>query len=485
MRARIPGRGVRAGLALLVGTLAFSGCGVDVYQLPLPGGTDVGDDPINVTVYFNDVLDLVPKSSVKVDDLSVGQVTDVELDGYTAKVELTLRDDVDLPANAVATIRQTSLLGEKFVSLSAPETGASSERLTDDAVIPIERTGRNPEVEEVFSALSLVLNGGGIAKVKTIAQELNKALGGREEAAKSALNQLAVFTGQLDRNKADIVNAIEALNRLAVTARGQIGSIENALDELPSALDSLDAQRGDLVKMLQALEKLGGIGTRVIERSKESTIETIRQLEPVLTQLADSGQNLVDSFNVALTYPFVDEVVGRDPVVADRLQMGDYTNLSVQLDIDLTDPPDLPGIPCDPLSAIPADSPLGSIDVTGLCEDAQDAIAACVNNPSFRTCQALPAGIIGSVCDNISPRLPLLCGRLGASGGQGGTGGLGGVVGGLTGGLTGGLGGLLNRPATGAAATGTSTTRSYTVGELMDLYDPALVGLMIPGMVLR
>ena len=36
-----------------------------------------------------------------------------------------------------------------------------------------------------------------------------------------------------------------------------------------------------------------------------------------------------------LTYPFVDAVVGNNPPVARNLHMGDYTNLSVELDIDL------------------------------------------------------------------------------------------------------------------------------------------------------
>ena len=37
---------------------------------------------------------------------------------------MQLRREVKLPDNAVAKIRQTSLLGEKFVSLSPPESGA-------------------------------------------------------------------------------------------------------------------------------------------------------------------------------------------------------------------------------------------------------------------------------------------------------------------------------------------------------------------------
>ncbi|HCB03904.1 MAG TPA: hypothetical protein DEQ43_06595, partial [Nocardioides bacterium] len=102
-------------LGLLLGSVVLSGCDFDVYSLPLPGGTDVGDHPIEVTVQFADVLDLVPKSTVKVNDVSVGQVKTIELQGYHANVTLELRKDTLLPDNAVAEIRQTSLLGEKFV----------------------------------------------------------------------------------------------------------------------------------------------------------------------------------------------------------------------------------------------------------------------------------------------------------------------------------------------------------------------------------
>ena len=42
---------------------------------------------------------------------------------------LELRNDVELPDNAIAEIRQTSLLGEKFVSLGPPADGASAEPL--------------------------------------------------------------------------------------------------------------------------------------------------------------------------------------------------------------------------------------------------------------------------------------------------------------------------------------------------------------------
>ena len=117
-------------LGLLLSSVLLSGCDFDVYSLPLPGGTDVGDNPITVTVQFEDVLDLVPKSTVKVNDVSVGQVKSIELEGFHANVTLQLRDDTKLPDNTIAEIRQTSLLGEKFVSLATPETGAEARSAT-------------------------------------------------------------------------------------------------------------------------------------------------------------------------------------------------------------------------------------------------------------------------------------------------------------------------------------------------------------------
>ena len=81
--------------------------------------------------------------------------------------------------------------------------------------------------------------------------------------------------GQLDDNKADIVHAIDSLNRLAVSVRKQQGSIDAALERAAQRARSIDSQRDDLVKMLQALDHLSGVGVRVIKASKASTIETL------------------------------------------------------------------------------------------------------------------------------------------------------------------------------------------------------------------
>ena len=474
-----------SGLLAVLLALFVSGCDFDVYELPLPGGADTGEDPIRVQVEFADVLDLVPHSTVKVNDVTVGKVTDISLDDYHAVVDLELRRDVELPANAVAELRQTSLLGEKFVSLAAPADGAATGRLGDGDRIPLDRSGRNPEVEEVLGALSLVLNGGGVAQLNTITKELNRALEGREDSARSVLRQLRVFMGELDDNKGEIIDAIEALNRLAISAEKQLPTIDAALDELPSALESIDRQRDDLVEMLAALDRLSSVAVDVISRSKGATITALQRLDPVLTQLAAAGDDFTNAFHVFLTYPFVDETVGRDPQVARNLHMGDFTNLSITLDLEL---PKLPTLPTT-LPTLPTNLP-SVINPTVIV----DNVLACLRSGSLTSeaCKrvlATPAELLKlrEECQKPENRTKDVCKELNAL-----------PVPGLP---------SLSPPAPVPTATPTlpvpttglptlglpraaagerrRTSGGVRVADLVRHYDPDLVALLLPGMVIR
>ena len=176
---------------LLLPALLLSGC------TTLPGGAP-GGPSYRVTAEFSDVLDLVPQAAVKVNDVTVGSVDKLSLAGWTARVTLRIDRDVKLPANATAAIRQTSLLGEKFVSLSAPADESPRGVLADGATIPLSRTSRTVEVEEVLAALGMLLSGGGLAQLKTINEELATALSGREDAVTDSLHQLDTFLAGLD-----------------------------------------------------------------------------------------------------------------------------------------------------------------------------------------------------------------------------------------------------------------------------------------------
>jgi phospholipid/cholesterol/gamma-HCH transport system substrate-binding protein len=328
----------RAG-ALGAAALMLTGCGFrGAYSFSLPGGADVGDDPYTVQVEFLDVLDLVPQSAVRVADVPVGRVEEIELaDDWTALVTITVNGDVDLPANAVAAIQQSSLLGEKYVELAPPGGREPEGQLDDGALVPLERTNRNVEVEELLGAMSLVLNGGGLAQLQTINRELGEALEGRESAIRDTLSQLDTFIGGLDQQKAEISRALDSANALAETLASRTATIETALDTIGPGLDVVNEQRGLLVSMLESLARLGDVGTRIIEQSAANTVADLQLLQPILSQLAAAGPDLAGALPLLLTYPFPDSSLTtlnyRD---AQTGGYGLFTNMTATLDLDLT-----------------------------------------------------------------------------------------------------------------------------------------------------
>jgi phospholipid/cholesterol/gamma-HCH transport system substrate-binding protein len=340
-------------VALAAGVLAVAGCGTGgftgVYDLPLPGGAELGDHPYIVHAQFQDVLDLVPQAAVKVNDVAVGRVSGIDLpaNGWTASVTMEINGSVRLPANAVAWLRQSSLLGEKYVELAPPTDGAQG-HLADNATIPLDRTNRNPEVEEVFGALSMLLNGGGIDQIRTISQQLNDALTGNEPEIRDTLANLNTLVSNLDSHKQDITDALDGLDRLSATLAGRDKQIGNVLDNLTPGLHVLDQQRGELVTMLNSLDTLSGVAVTTIDASQTDLVADLKALSPTLRQLAKAGQSLPQALQVLLTYPFTDTVLG--DVKGDYLNV--YLSVTAQLDDLNPDAPGYIGIPV-PQTVIP------------------------------------------------------------------------------------------------------------------------------------
>lgn len=323
-------------LTLLMALLVLaSGCRFDgAEDLPLPGGpnTVAEEDGFEVTADFTDVLNVVPRTPVMVDDVPVGQVLEVERSGWHAEVTMRVRADVVLPGSVIAEVRQTSLLGEKYIALVEQGQGvipaADTRRLADGDHIPLAQTGRNPEVEEVLGALSFLLSGGGVAQIKTISQELNAMMSGRSDELRDVLGQVESLVTALNGQKGDLIAAFDSVNELSKTLVDEKKVIADALDSMGPALAVLNEQHDALVRMLTELDELGVVGTRVINATKDNLVSQLSHLEPVLRKLADVDENLVPGLVSLASYPF--------PLEAADVIKGDYANVAFLMQIKLT-----------------------------------------------------------------------------------------------------------------------------------------------------
>jgi phospholipid/cholesterol/gamma-HCH transport system substrate-binding protein len=285
--------------------LSLGGCSLasGLYNVTLPGGADVGDHPYTVTAQFGDALDLVPQSGVRVNGVAVGRVSKIDLskDGTYANVSLLVNGNVHLPSNAVASIQQTTLLGEKYVELGPPLGAEPTGQLADHATIPKSRTSDGVQVEQIFGALALLLNGGGIAQLHDIDVQLNAFSHGHEDSIRTFLTSVTSVVSQM--------NAHRDSDTLSTTLKSSDAEIKSVLENFSPGIAELAKQKDQLVGMLNALNTLSTVTVRTLNASKDNIISDLRTLGPILQQLANTGSSLPKSLQILLTFPFTDKAV--------------------------------------------------------------------------------------------------------------------------------------------------------------------------------
>lgn len=282
----------------------------DVTQARLPGAAG-GSDTYAVSAQFRDVLDLVPNSTVRVADVPVGRVSAIDVsrvDGvYVAVAQLSIDDSVELPAGTIATVRSTSLLGEKYIALTAPANGTGS--LRDTGTIPLQRTSQDVEVEQLLASVGALLNGGGLQQLSTITREFASALGGREQDTRALLGDLEAIMAGLDRGRPALVAAIDSTARLSKALSAQREVISQAVTDLDPATGVLASQQRTLTTALRKLDKLSVKATALIRRSARTTIADLRALAPVAREVGKVAHLLPENLTLLVTYPFADTAV--------------------------------------------------------------------------------------------------------------------------------------------------------------------------------
>lgn len=325
----IQNRMIAGVLAVLLAASA-SGCAWrGLNSLPLPGTAGRGPGAFTVQAQLPDVRTIEPNSRVQVGDVTVGTVTKIERQGWHALLTMSIDGGVQLPANATATVGQSGLLGSLHVELAPPTTVAPQGVLHDGSLIPLSSAGTYPSSEQVLSAITLLLNGGGIGQVQDITASLSTALAGREQDLRSLIAQLDKFTRYVNDQSADIIATAESLNTLAGQFADQQPVVDKALTTIPDALRVISDERQTLVEALDQLGKFSALVADSTNQTKDSLIEELKSLGPVFESLANAGPALTRSLGMFATYPFPADTVG-------VWQRGDFANLTAVIDLTLS-----------------------------------------------------------------------------------------------------------------------------------------------------
>ena len=323
-------RAKAAGLAIAMAAAASSGCSWQgLNSLPLPGTAGGGPGSFTVRAELPNVVNLQPNSRVRVGDVTVGNVTKVDIQGWHALLTMSIDGDVDLPANATVKLGQTSLFGSLHIELAPPTAAAPEGRLHDGSLIPLSNAGVFPSTEQTLAAISLVLNGGGVGQIQDITQALSTAFAGRADDLRSLINQLDTYVGHLNDQKDDIIAAADSLNNLVGQIAEQQPVVDKALKTIPDALAVLNDQRQNIADAVTQLGQFSALASDSVNQTKSALVRELSDIAPVLKSLADAGPALTRALSVLPTFPFPKEQLT-------KWMRGDYANLTAVIDLTLS-----------------------------------------------------------------------------------------------------------------------------------------------------
>lgn len=320
------------GSALMAGSALLAGCQFGgLNSIALPGTAGHGAGSYSITVDLADVATLPQNSPVMVDDVTVGSVSGIDAmqrrDGsFYAAVKLALDKNVVLPANSIARVAQTSLLGSQHVELAAPPNQPPVGRLVDGSAIQEARTSRFPTTEEVFSALGVVVNKGNLGALQEITDETYQAVAGREGQFTNLVPRLAEVTAGLNNQVNDIVAAIDGLDRFSAILANNKDNLGRTLETLPEALRVLNKNRDKIVEAFGALGKVATVAAHVLSQTKVDFAADLKDIYANVKALADNRRNFITSMQLLLTFPFPN--FGIKQVIR-----GDYMNVFTTYDL--------------------------------------------------------------------------------------------------------------------------------------------------------
>lgn len=357
------------GALLIAAALLGSGCDIQPNDNTLPGQVAVGDDGYTVEVHFTQIENLVPNSTVQKDNVVIGTVGEIDVEGWEAVVQLHLLEDVPLPRDVVFSIGQKTLLGAQYVEVSVPEDASpGTAMLAEGAVIGVEQTGTYPATEQVLGAVALLLNNGGLSQISTITGELSTALRDKVPDTRGLIRHANELLAVLDANRGEIVAALESLNSLSAGLREDETRIATAIDRITPGLEVLETERARLVKALTHTGRAGDRAVRVVDASERALLANLDSLGPILANLGEVSETLPDALKIGITMPF-------PAMTTSDAVRGDYANLFATLDLSTTALSGtwLGGLAPALQAGDPVENPLAGAPAGATAEDGDDA----------------------------------------------------------------------------------------------------------------
>jgi phospholipid/cholesterol/gamma-HCH transport system substrate-binding protein len=233
---------------------------------------------------FTDASEVVARNDVRLNDVIVGKITGVDLDDLHARVEFSVDPDVDLPEGTRAELRQVSLLGEQYLAL-IPEGDGQLEEGTE---IPLERTRRATDFEELVGAGGEITAGLSVARINQLVAGFGKAFGDDPERLGELIDATADVSRTFNDAAPDLEATIDRVEQMAARMAPESAEMADTLDDLAAGMEALGSHSADLSTFTTSLADFGERMATLLTTNEARLTRGLPHLRQVLTEVSGS-----------------------------------------------------------------------------------------------------------------------------------------------------------------------------------------------------
>jgi phospholipid/cholesterol/gamma-HCH transport system substrate-binding protein len=258
--------------------LAGSGCG--------------SGSGLTVQAHFTDVGSLATGAPVMLNDVEIGKVRAIELDGNQALVTMELDPSAKVPQGVIARVRSTSLLGERILDLAFPPgLPESAPPLRDGAMIT--NTTVRPELEDLVREGSEVLAPIAASEVATLVNEGAAGFAGKGDELHQLLGDLTdvvhAYAGITD----EITTMISSLNEFNTTLAREATAHGLSVKNTDRAISVLQQESDELQAAIHSLTRLARGAKGIFDVHFDEMNRFFKQFRVITGVLASEQASIV------------------------------------------------------------------------------------------------------------------------------------------------------------------------------------------------
>jgi phospholipid/cholesterol/gamma-HCH transport system substrate-binding protein len=241
-------------------------------------------ESIEVTAAFDDVGDMATGAPVTMADISVGKVTGMRLEGTEAVVTLELDPEARVPADVIARVRRTSVLGERIVDLVVPEGAEDSDELLADGA-DISETEVRSDLEDLVDEGSEVLGAVAASDLAVMIDQSGRGFGGQGEQLRSILNSYTEIVGAYAQRGEMLKDLISNLDQFNATVASEAESHRQAVRNTARSIEVLSEESAELERAIVSLNRLAVGGEDILDEHLDEMQNFFRQTRTILGTL--------------------------------------------------------------------------------------------------------------------------------------------------------------------------------------------------------